>query len=126
MILDPASVSVLNEPYEKGLAQYNSELEAVLLEAHAEKLAAASRSRRLTRWLRRVFCCCMGPSIEDVPPVYTPAKEIPLHFGVGLDGSLVGTLERRRAIMQGRVKPDEKKMPDLGRWLVAEDEGNAK
>ena len=89
MILDPAPVSVLDEPYEKGLAQYNRECEEAMRAGHAKKLAAASRGRRFYRWIRRAVCCCLAPLPEEVPPVYIHMKFIPGDIKVDLDGTLL-------------------------------------
>lgn len=88
MHLDPAPVSVVNEPYEKGVTQYNKECQEAALAEHAKKLAAAPRSTRFFRWLRRNMCCCLPPSAEEVPPVFTPVQHLPDGLGVALDGTL--------------------------------------
>jgi hypothetical protein len=91
MILDPAPVSVVNEPYEKGLTQYNKECQEAALAEHAKKLAAAPRSRRFLRWLRRTLCCCLRPSAEEIPPVYKPVEELPPNVYVGPQGNIIRT-----------------------------------
>ena len=91
MILDPAPVSVLNGPYEKALAQYNKECQEAALAEHAKKLAAAPRSCRFLRWLRRTLCCCFPPSAEEVPPIFTPVEELPSNIYVGPQGNIIRT-----------------------------------
>jgi hypothetical protein len=89
MILDPAPVSVIDEPYSRALEKYNNEVREAQLAEHAKKLAAASRPRRFFRWLRRKLCCCLAPLEEEIPPVFTPAVWLPCNVFVQPDGELI-------------------------------------
>jgi RNA-splicing ligase RtcB len=88
--LDPAPVSVVDEPYKKALDKYNREAEEALQAAHAKKLAAAPWWRRALRSMRRTCCSrCTRPSAEEIPPVYTPVDTLPSNLYVDLEGKLV-------------------------------------
>lgn len=89
MVLDPAPVSVLNEPYDKAVRQYNKECQEAALAEHAKKLAAAPRSLRFLRWLRRTLCCCFPPSLEELPPTFNPVQQLPENLYVGPDGTII-------------------------------------
>ena len=89
MILDPAPVSVLNEPYARAVAQYNKEAREAALAEHAKQLAAAPAWRRALRFIRRTFCCCVRPSAEEVPPVVKDVYELPPNVYVGPKGELI-------------------------------------
>jgi hypothetical protein len=89
--LDPAPVSVLNEPYERAVERYNKESREAALAEHAKKLGAAPAWRRALRIIRRIVCCCLCPSAEEVPPVYKPVEELPPNVYVGPQGNIIRT-----------------------------------
>ncbi len=89
--LDPAPVSVVDEPYKKALDQYNRETEEAMMAAHTKKLAAAPVWRRALRCIRRNICSCIRPSAEEIPPVYTPLNYLPPNVYVGHKGELIRT-----------------------------------
>ncbi len=106
MILDPAPVSVVDEPYNRALEKYNNEVREAQLAAHAKKLASASRPRRIWRWLRRKLCCCLTPLEEEIPPVFTPAVWLPCNVFVGHQGELI-----RMASAAPAAKAEERPRP---------------
>jgi hypothetical protein len=87
--LDPAPVSVLNEPYERAVERYNKESREAALAEHAKKLGAAPAWRRALRIIRRIVCCCLCPSAEEVPPVFKEVSELPPNVYVGPNGELI-------------------------------------
>ncbi len=78
--LDPAPVSVLNEPYENALKQYNREL----------YLTTTPRWRRCLHWLNRALTCCVPrKSLAEYPSWFKPVKELPPNIYVGPNGELI-------------------------------------